>query len=158
MSPPVARNANPELTIVGHRGSGLLSTDNKTVIGNTRTALTKGIAAGADWIEIDVRETSDGHLVARYFTKDQIILFGTYDVLQDYRDSSYLLGLTFLFRKPSNRLRTLCHHSLVVQRAESLGCDYLVLPIIFASQPLVDAATSKGLEVWTYGSEDKRDW
>jgi len=51
--------------------------------------------------------------------------------------------------------------SALVQRCESLGCDYLVLPIIFASQDLIDTASSLGIKVWNYGIEtgpaDKAD-
>ena len=47
--------------IIGHRGSGLESLDfekNKRRIGNTRAAITAAIPH-ADWLEIDVRKTSD---------------------------------------------------------------------------------------------------
>ena len=225
-----APGKHSEVTIVAHRGFGLSSTDGRTVIGNTPTALTRGIASGADWIEIDIRESGDGELVVfhdasidqrttgqgrvdeltlsqlravdikvsppekiptveevlqqfgnhnlrlildikapgvgekllplvgKYLREDQLILFGRHEILEEYRDAPYPLGLTFLFRKSGNRLRVLAHHSLVIDRAQSLDCDYLVLPIIFANQPLVDAANSSGLEVWIYNSEDEKDW
>ena len=54
--------------IIGHRGSGLSSTDpekesEEQLIGNTATAIQAGIDAKADWIEIDIRLSEDGHLV-----------------------------------------------------------------------------------------------
>jgi len=50
--------------IIGHRGSALRNPKVPSKpIGNTRNAIQAGIDAGVDWIEIDLRRTSDGHLV-----------------------------------------------------------------------------------------------
>jgi glycerophosphoryl diester phosphodiesterase len=54
---------NHKPTLIGHRGSGLKSTDGKGPIGNTPTAIRHAIEAGVDWIEIDVRQSADGILV-----------------------------------------------------------------------------------------------
>lgn len=47
--------------------------------------------------------------------------------------------------------------SEILNRCEDLGRDRLVLPVLFSSQPLVEMATSKGIAVWIYGTEDLRD-
>lgn len=54
--------------IVGHRGSGLPSTDQNAThknqrIGNTASAIQAAIDAGVDWIEIDIRRSRDGSLI-----------------------------------------------------------------------------------------------
>jgi glycerophosphoryl diester phosphodiesterase len=222
--------------IIGHRGSGLkasgsvVASDEPLLIGNTENAIRRGIAAKADWIEIDVRESKDGFLVVFHdeqigppktsghgsvaeltlaelqaqqvcvtpperilaledvfnrFGSDQckwvldvkttniadqllatvggiapqenVILFGDDAVLREYKDSGYALGLTVLGEDYRNWLRVLFQPSAIVERGEDLGCSYLVLPIMFATQALVDAASSKGIEIWTYGAEDVQD-
>ena len=50
--------------IIGHRGSALINPVNPgKPIGNTENAIQAGIDAGVDWIEIDLRRTSNGKLV-----------------------------------------------------------------------------------------------
>ena len=49
--------------IIGHRGAGISSSVGDLTIGNTRTAIAKGIRDGVDWIEIDIRASSDDRLV-----------------------------------------------------------------------------------------------
>ncbi len=63
----------PRPWIIGHRGSGLpakpkdpkpgedepVLDEEPLLIGNTERAIREGIAAGVDWIEIDIRATSD---------------------------------------------------------------------------------------------------
>ena len=61
-----ATNSKP--IVVGHRGSGLPSTDSDAtsksrLIGNTREAIDNAIRANVDWIEIDIRKTRDNELV-----------------------------------------------------------------------------------------------
>lgn len=45
------------MQIIGHRGARGLAPE------NTLAAIERGIEAGADWIEFDVRRTKDGHLI-----------------------------------------------------------------------------------------------
>ena len=45
------------MQIMGHRGAAGLAPE------NTIAAIVEGLAAGADWIEFDVRRTQDGHIV-----------------------------------------------------------------------------------------------
>lgn len=45
------------MQIMGHRGAAGLAPENTTL------AIAEGLAAGADWIEFDVRRTQDGHIV-----------------------------------------------------------------------------------------------
>lgn len=53
-----------DVVIIGHRGSALRNTGTSgKPIGNTKNAIQAGIDGGADWIEIDLRRTSDGQLV-----------------------------------------------------------------------------------------------
>ncbi len=51
-----ARDARP-VAVIGHRGAAALAPE------NTLSAVERAIAAGADWIEIDVQETADGEVV-----------------------------------------------------------------------------------------------
>ena len=90
-------------------------------------------------------------------SRDQVILFGTYDVLQEYKDQGYRLGYTLTWGKLSNRLRVLFHPGSILDHCENLDCHYLVLPIIFANDSLVDKAKEKGIDVWIYGSDNVQD-
>jgi len=90
-------------------------------------------------------------------SRDQVILFGTYDVLQEYKDKGYRLGYTLTWGKLSNRLRVLFRPGSIIDRCEKIDCHYLVLPIIFASDSLVKKAKEKGIDVWIYGSDNVKD-
>lgn len=53
-----------DVEIIGHRGSGLENTKNHLKpIGNTENAISGGINAKVDWIEIDLRQSSNGDLI-----------------------------------------------------------------------------------------------
>ncbi len=53
-----------DIEFIGHRGSALRNpSNNAKPIGNTAGSIRAGIDAGVDWIEIDIRRTSDGKLV-----------------------------------------------------------------------------------------------
>ena len=97
-------------------------------------------------------------LAVEYLSQDRVILFGVYDVLREYIGSGYSLGYTALWSERWNRYQFLFGHAFILERCDRLGCDYLVLPQVFLNQSLVDEARAKGVDVWTYGSEDKRDW
>lgn len=57
-------NRKADVTIIGHRGSGLKNTqDPLKPIGNTEKAITGGINAHVDWIEIDLRQSKGGELI-----------------------------------------------------------------------------------------------
>lgn len=221
--------------IIGHRGSGINSSVADLIIGNTRTAIANGIKAGVDWIEIDIRASSDNRLVVFHDEKldektdgtgnvgdisfndlkafkvnveppesipsldeifsefrsenvrwildvkakgihdlvlkwvddkialgelsdDQVIIFGTYDVLADYKDAGYSLGYTAIWGNTGNRLKVLFRPSQIIDRCRELDCDYLVLPAVFANESLIDGAKSVGYEVWVYGVDDERDF
>jgi glycerophosphoryl diester phosphodiesterase len=45
------------VTVIAHRGGAVLAPE------NTLAAVERGIAAGTDWVEIDVQETADGEVV-----------------------------------------------------------------------------------------------
>lgn len=218
---------------IGHRGSGIASTGDDLIIGNTATAIKEGVRAGVDWIEIDIRASSDGHLVVFHdemldektngkgkvsdfslaelealsvnvdppeailslddlFTKfdsdeqkwifdikmkgihrevlkwiddkvangelaaSQLIIFGTYDVLIDYKEADYSKGYTVIWGDLANRLRVLFLPSQIIKRGKTLDCDYLVLPVIFASKQFVNDA-KPNFEVWIYGTDNEGD-
>jgi glycerophosphoryl diester phosphodiesterase len=248
---PDSAGARPQ--IIGHRGSGfpaikdgkrldkdgkdLMGNDSPLLIGNTAAAIRRGIEAGVDWIEIDIRASSDKKLVvfhdekidlkttgsgkienlsletiqksqilvdpperimsledvfSRFHSeqrkwifdikaagiqkevlgwiegkvstgellKDRFVLFGRHDVLLDYKESGYNRGYTVTWGHEEgmgNRLRALFTPSRIINRCETLGCQVLVLPTIFANRSLVGSARSKGLSVWIYGSDDQLD-
>lgn len=110
-------------------------------------------------LDIKVRNIKDLllPLVKKYFSEDRIILFGVYEVLQEYVGSGYALGYTALWSEGWNKYQFSLGHSFIVKRCDRLGCDYLILPAIFLNQALIEDAKSRGLAVWTYGSEDERD-
>jgi glycerophosphoryl diester phosphodiesterase len=220
--------------IIGHRGSGLQSSDRGLLIGNTYRAIEKGIQDGVDWIEIDVRKSETGELVvfhdkaidlktdrqglvaelsldqlqavnvkvvppeqilsldevfAEFHTDkrkwildikakgiqeqvlawlddkvsngeiltDHLIIFGEFEVLEDYKHSIYSLGYTAIWQNVWNRTRVLFTPSEIITPCKDLDCDYLVLPVIFANPSLVGEAKSAGLDVWVYGVDGARD-
>ena len=228
------RGARPQ--IIGHRGSGVESSDGRLVIGKAISAVRTGIASGVDWIEIDIRATRapDSQLVVFHdetidrkttgegavselsiadlnaarihvdpleriptlddvfnefhdqqvgwifdikangideqvlewletkikngeLTREHVILFGTYDILLDYRDSGFALGYTAVWGLFGNCPRILFHQSSILDHCDELECDYLVLPVIFANPSILDAADAAGLNVWVYGVNDPRD-
>ncbi|PHS08948.1 MAG: hypothetical protein COA78_12395, partial [Blastopirellula sp.] len=185
--------------IIGHRGAGQLSSENDgEIIGNTANTIQAGIDAKADWIEIDIRLSEDGHLVVFHddeisvrtngeglvaglkledlqsvevhvtpsekilsleeaftrfhspqqrwifdikaeediskeflawlnqsgLSKDQVILFGDYDLLLKYKNSDhnpgYTLGYTTLF--DDNYLNVLFNPSQIIANCEDLNC------------------------------------
>lgn len=94
--------------------------------------------------------------ISQRLTAEQVILFGSSEVLEAYRDGDYALGYVASW-KTSGWLG-LFAPAEILRRCERTKCDYLVLPMILADENLVSAATSKGLEVWVYGSDDVWDW
>jgi glycerophosphoryl diester phosphodiesterase len=229
----------PRPQIAGHRGSGLPGTvaGEAGVIGNTERAIQQAIDSGADWIEIDIRMSSDGELVVFHdervddrtdkvgkveefplasleqtnllvdppetilslntvFSKfhtgsqkwifdvkatgiesnvtewiqekvdeealraDQVMIFGRRKVVQGYSESGYDLGYVVSWGEKEsfgNRFNALFSPPRIVARCEELGCRYLVLPIIFSDQELVDMALAAGIEVWVYGTDHPAD-
>lgn len=55
--------ASSPIIVIAHRGSGLTPTSGTKLIGNTFNAIQQGIDHGADWIEIDIRQSRDGTLM-----------------------------------------------------------------------------------------------
>ncbi|MEM8952583.1 MAG: glycerophosphodiester phosphodiesterase [Verrucomicrobiota bacterium] len=93
-----------------------------------------------------------------YFREGQLIVFGEYEVLEDYKDKGLKLGYTFTWSGKGNRFRYLFHKKEIIERLKSVGADLLVVPVIFASRDLIEQAKEEGIETWTYGSDDPRDW
>lgn len=215
--------------IIGHRGSGLASTRQGLLIGNTANAIHQAVDAGVNWIEIDIRASSDGRLVvfhdetidlkttgtgavsdldlsqlqaadvlvdptekilsldevfarfhapgrkwvldikatgiknlvlswvAEHLSKENVTLFGTYEVLQEYKDGGYSLGYTAIWKNADNRLRVLFEPSAIIRRCEMMDCDYLVLPVIFANPVLINEARARQIDVWVYGTDNELD-
>ncbi|MCI2417781.1 hydrolase [Saccharopolyspora sp. K220] len=54
---PVAAEPNPDVTVIAHRGSSGIAPE------NTRAAIAAAIKQRADFVEIDVQRSKDGHLV-----------------------------------------------------------------------------------------------
>ncbi len=224
---------NPQVNvtplIIGHRGVGLRNTKGDGYVGNTMKAITRAIDAKPDWIEIDIRKSSDGTmmvfhdkdlhrttgasgnfdsltkaqlqklklnvnpvesiptfkevlekfadpnihfildikvaglkdqllpLIDEYLAPEQVLLFGTYSILQEYEDAGYALGYTALFSEGANRYRFLLGHQFLLDRCRNLECDYLVLPAIFLHQSLIEESKSNGVEIWAYDVGEK-DW
>ncbi len=226
---PASPLQNVTPLIIGHRGMGLPNTNGDGYVGNTMTAITTGTKAKPDWIEIDIRESSDGTLmvfhdkdlhrttgasgefdslteaqlqklklnvkpvesiptlkevlekfadpnikfildikVAALKTRllpliredlapEQVLLFGTYLILQEYKGEGYALGYTALFSEGANNCRFLLGHQFLLDRRRDLECDYLVLPAIFLNQSLIKESKANGFEIWAYDVGEK-DW
>ncbi len=227
---PTAEHSGVAPQIIGHRGSALDRADGNGTVGNTMTSIRAGIDSGADWIEIDIRQSSDGVLmvfhddsveratngtgkvrkltqselqtlhisvtpkepiptlttvldefssdnvkfildikvanlrdellpvVEEHLRHEQIILFGSYDILLEYVDSGFTLGYTALWSEHSNGYWFLFGQSFLLERCKTLRCQYLVLPNILLNKSLIDGARNKGIEVWSYGSDNELDW
>ncbi len=222
--------------IIAHRGAGIKSTESGMRIGNTMKGI-KDALPNANWIEIDIRESSDGtfmvfhdeyldrvtyrngplhdltadqlqqlsirgisdekiptleevleecctlgarfildikfisnpgaeaadakrllETVDKYTSRDQVILFGRFQVLQYYKGSGVRLGYTALGSEGWNKYRFLFGHQFILDRCRELDCDYLILPSAFLNQSLVDESRRDGHEVWAYGIDNARDW
>ena len=87
--------------------------------------------------------------------KDQLLLFGDFDVLEDYKGSVYLLGYTTLFSKSLKTM--LLDPSEMFDRCDKIGCELIVVPIFFVTKTFVDSAKEREIEVWCYDSNDERD-
>lgn len=87
--------------------------------------------------------------------RQQVILFGDYDVLKSYRDSGYRLGYTALFTTTWKTL--LLDPARVLDRCDELNCHLIAVPMFFITKSFVDRATARGIDVWCYGSDDERD-
>ena len=214
--------------IVGHRGSGLPGLANhQGLIGNTKRSIQGGIDAGADWIEIDIRSSRDGHLIVfhdeilddktnqtgmvedfdladlksievlvdpveRILTlqevfndfrlpgqhwildikqrglseqvvevlknskipRDQIIIFGSHEILDEYQGMGFRLGYTALFQEHRTML---LFPQPVLSRCLQKDCRLLVVPVIFVTPKLIACANANQIEVWSYDSNDPRD-
>lgn len=112
----------------------------------------------AEKIHHQVLEWLDHKIKNKQLSIDQVIIFGTYDVLKDYKESVYSLGYTAIWGKFWNRPRVLFNPSQIINRCQCLECEYLVLPVIFASGSLINSAKMAGVDVWVYGIEDRRDF
>jgi len=82
--------------------------------------------------------------------KDQLILFGDYEVLHDYKDAGYPLGYTTL--ASTNWRKMLFRPSAVFDDCDKLGAKLVAVPIAFVTKNFVDIATQRGVEVWCYDS------
>lgn len=219
--------------VIGHRGSARFF-DFGVAVGNTGQAIQDGVDGGADWIEIDIRVTSDHELVvfhdetidqktngqgrvsdnslkdlasvdvlitpkdriltlnqvfqrfnnanlkwvldvkdknahqflvpwldskilAGTLSRDQVVIIGEFEIVTSYAGNDFDLGYTLLFSGQGNLFRVLQGPAKIIERCRTAGIEILVLPILFASQSLVDAARSEGLRVWVYGSENEAD-
>ena len=87
--------------------------------------------------------------------QDHIIIFGDHDVLRSYQGKGYRLGYTTLFGKHVHMFFSMDD---VYDRCESLSCDLLVVPIVFVTPRLVSSAKEVGIDVWSYDSNDPRDF
>jgi glycerophosphoryl diester phosphodiesterase len=227
--------ADPE--IIGHRGSALRNPENPDKpIGNTRNSIQAGIDAGVDWIEVDLRRTSDGKLVLFHdeaihadtnadegmvseltlkqlkgaeisvdppeeiltleefgaaFAKrlverkiglildikasgirtkvldwieqsgmdpSRVVIFGEYAILLEYRESGCRLGYTFTWTGEGNPKRFLLDRSEIIRRLRKIDASFLVIPVMFCSENLINEAKKNGVSTWAYGSDDPRDW
>jgi glycerophosphoryl diester phosphodiesterase len=207
--------------IIGHRGSG------QEGIGNTIKAIEEGIKQGAEFIEIDVRATSDGEIIIFHdifvdettngkgqvsqlsleeikqltltngeripalqevFSKfgkktkfvidvkqkgikqlvyqlivknniqNKVIISGSSEIIKEYQGLGIKTALTYLLSKGINRTRFLTYSPLIVDQAIKCDCSYLILPTIFLYQPLIEKAKKAGLEVWSYGKDNQKEF
>ena len=96
-----------------------------------------------------------GWLQEKTIPTNQLMLFGDYEVLKDYKDSDYPKGYTTLFGKSWKTM--LFNPSEMFDRCDELGSKLMVVPIFFVTTNFVDNASERGIEVWCYDSNDVRD-
>ncbi|MDP7016657.1 MAG: hypothetical protein QGG36_12705, partial [Pirellulaceae bacterium] len=77
-------------------------------------------------------------LVDKHLRRDQVILFGGYEVLRNYKGRGVSLGYTALFSEGWNKYRFSLGHQFLLDRRRELKCDYLVLPSVFLNQSLIE--------------------
>lgn len=111
------------------------------------------------WI-FDIKASGMKEQVSDWLTKnnipiDQLILFGDYEVLEEFKGSDYPMGYTTLWAK--SRKEMLFNPSEMFDRCDELECEIMVVPIIFVTRTLVESASKRGIEVWCYDSNDIRD-
>lgn len=86
--------------------------------------------------------------------KNQIIVFADFEVLREYKGKGLRLGYTTLFQTHPTMLFSAAD---VFRRCKEIGCDLLVVPIVFVTPSFLDNANELGMDVWSYGSSDPRD-
>lgn len=59
----ISKQGNRDMLIIAHRGGSSLGNE------NTLSCIAAGVASGADMVEIDVHQTSDGHIVVCHDSK-----------------------------------------------------------------------------------------
>jgi len=87
----------------------------------------------------------------------------TRDRRDDFDGRAARLGYTVLAKHNQNRFDILFRPSQIFERWSQLQmpgseAPILVLPVNFASGPMLSRADEKGVDVWVYGTEDPRDW
>ena len=94
------------------------------------------------------------------FDLEDVIIFGEYEILKEYPSSGYRyrLGYTFTWSGNGNRRRYFVRQPEIIERLESVDAAILVVPVVFANRRLIERASNEGVEVWSYGSDEKRDW
>jgi len=84
----------------------------------------------------------------------RIKIFGDAEIIQAFSDSDFNRGYTLLFAS---------HKDLPLSAEDALEhawknrCEMVVIPIVFITASLVEAAKEKGLQVWSYDTNDIRD-
>lgn len=97
-------------------------------------------------------------LASKEILHHQILIFGTYNILTDYKDLGYQLGYTATWGEAGSQFRTLFSPSSIINRTKDLGATHLILPVIFAGESLVQRAHAGKVEVWVYGTDDSSDF
>jgi glycerophosphoryl diester phosphodiesterase len=103
-----------------------------------------------DWIQRAIEEQG--------LEPNKVVVFGEYEILKEYGGEGLRLGYTFTWKRKRNRLLYLFRQDTIIRRLQEIDAEFLVVPVTFTSKTLVDKAEKKGIETWTYGSDDKRDW
>ncbi len=110
------------------------------------------------WVlDVKVEEIHDKVLAlieSSKIPKNQIIIFGNHDVLENFKGKGYRLGYTALFTKHRSMILS---STDVIKRCKDNSYDLLVVPLLLVTQKLVASAQENGIEVWSYGSDDSLD-
>ncbi|MGC6464711.1 MAG: glycerophosphodiester phosphodiesterase [Akkermansiaceae bacterium] len=97
-------------------------------------------------------------VTAGALTKEQIIIFGKFEILQGFKETGFTLGYTATWGESGSKYRALFSPSTWIERTQDLGSRFLVLPVIYAHESMINRARNSGLEVWVYGTDEPSDF
>ncbi len=89
---------------------------------------------------------------------ERVILFGTDEVIEEYRLSGYSLGYVVNSNESLHWLKAIFCPSKMLTRCNELDCHYLVIPGVFAAPTLLKNAETQNVKIWINGLESASEY